>query len=158
MPLAWASVPPPPVADGTGAAAAHVLPQLAGGQAYPTYAAAIGALDRPALFENRVCYRLLDAELAGVPGLRFGPARYFDAVNLGHAVAHELTAAWAASGTAPDGPLRTGMAWTGLPWTGPPEPDCPDRLPWTGAPCRCAPRWVTLARCPAAVLSPPSPP
>jgi hypothetical protein len=119
VPLAWASVPPPPVADGTGAAAAHVLPQLAGGQAYPTYAAAIGALDRPALFENRVCYRLLDAELAGVPGLRFGTARYFDAVNLGHAVAHELTAAWAASGTAPDGAALDGPALDGPALDGP---------------------------------------
>jgi hypothetical protein len=106
---------------------------------YPTYTAAIEALDRPALFENRVCYRLLDAELAGPahatrdrathatdatcatqatdatqateateatqaspPALLFGPARYFDAVNLGHAVAHELTGAWAASGVPPD--------------------------------------------------------
>ena len=102
--IGWVSAPPPPAADGAGAAAAHVLPRSPAGQAYPTYAAAIEALDRPALFENRVCYRLLDAELCapdrGRPGLRFGPARYFDAVNLGHAVAHELTAAWA-SGTRP---------------------------------------------------------
>jgi hypothetical protein len=74
------------------------------GQAYPTYAAAIEALDRPALFENRVCYRLLDADLGGTdpasrPGLRFGASRYFDAVNLGAAVGHELAAACAASGT-----------------------------------------------------------
>src|SRR5260370_819407 len=55
----------PRVADGTGVAAAHVLPRSADGQVYPTYTAAIEALDRPALFENRVCYRLLDAELAG---------------------------------------------------------------------------------------------
>ena len=120
--LGWVSAPPPAAADGAGEAAAHVLPRSAAGPAYPTYAAAIEALDRPALFENRVCYRLLDAELGGAdqarpdqsrpdqsrpgpaspPRLRFGLARYFDAVNLGHAVAHELTAAWAASGTPPD--------------------------------------------------------
>jgi hypothetical protein len=100
LPLSWISAPPP-AADGTGAAAAHVLPRAPDGQPYPTYAAAIEALDRPALFENRVCYRLLDAELAGQPGLRFGPGRYFGLVNLGHAVAHELTAAWASSGTRP---------------------------------------------------------
>jgi hypothetical protein len=104
LPLGWTAAAPPP--DAAGPAAAHVLPRSAAGQEYPTYAAAINALDRPALFENRVCYRLLDAELAGQagggpPGLRFGPARYFDAVNLGHAVAHELTAAWAATGTPP---------------------------------------------------------
>ncbi len=106
VPLGWTAPPPPPVADAAGPAAAHVLPRSPAGQVYPTYAAAIDALDRPALFENRVCYRLLDAELAGQagdgqPGLRFGRARYFDAVNLGHAVAHELTAAWAATGTPP---------------------------------------------------------
>src|SRR5580698_6733888 len=67
-----------------GAAAAHVLPRTGTGPAYHTYTAAIEALDRPALFENRVCYRLLDADLGGAassgrPGLRFGPSRYFDA-------------------------------------------------------------------------------
>ena len=140
--LGWVSAPPPPAADGTGEAAAHVLPRSAAGRAYPTYAAAIEALDRPALFENRVCYRLLDAELGGAdrarpdravldearldqarpdqsrpgpaspPRLRFGLARYFDAVNLGHAVAHELTGAWASSGTPPD---RADLDWAALP-------------------------------------------
>ena len=130
--LGWVSAPPPPAAGGTGEAAAHVLPRSAAGPAYPTYAAAIEALDRPALFENRVCYRLLDAELgwadqarpdqsrpdqsrpgpASPPRLRFGLARYFDAVNLGHAVAHELTGAWASSGTPPD---RAGLEWADLP-------------------------------------------
>jgi len=86
VPLRWVSDPPPPAVAATGAAAAHVLPWPVTGQAYPTYAAAIEALDRPALFENRVCYRLLDADLDGAarssrPGLRFGPSRYFDAVN-----------------------------------------------------------------------------
>jgi hypothetical protein len=103
--LGWVSDPPPPAVEGTGAAAGHVLPRSGTSHAYPTYAAAIEALDRPALFENRVCYRRLDADLGGPagasrPGLRFGPSRYFDAVNLGGAVGHELTAAWAASGPA----------------------------------------------------------
>jgi len=160
--LGWVSAPPPPAADGTGEAAAHVLPRSPAGQAYPTYAAAIEALDRPALFENRVCYRLLDAELgapdqahadqarpdqarpdqarpdqarpdqarpdqarpdqsrpapASPPRLRFGPARYFDAVNLGHAVAHELTAAWAAAGTPPAAPPpRAALDWPAPDW------------------------------------------
>ena len=165
--LGWVSAPPPPAADGAGEAAAHVLPRSAAGRAYPTYAAAIEALDRPALFENRVCYRLLDAELGGAdrarpdrvlldearpdravldearldvarpdrarldravvdrarpdqdrpgpaspPRLRFGLARYFDALNLGHAVAHELTGAWASSGAPPD---RADLDWAALP-------------------------------------------
>jgi hypothetical protein len=118
--LGWVSAPPPAAADGAGEAAAHVLPRSPAGLAYPTYAAAIEALDRPALFENRVCYRLLDAELGGSarPGLRFGPARYFDAVNLGHAVAHELTAAWAAAETPPAAPPdRTPPDWATPDWT-----------------------------------------
>jgi hypothetical protein len=142
VPLRWVSDPPPPAVVATRAAAAHVLPWSEAGQAYPTYAAAIEALDRPALFENRVCYRLLDADLASAgrsgaakpgagrsgadrsgagrsgagrssrPGLRFGPSRYFDAVNLGAAVGHELAAAWASSGTGPglaDLPLRASV-------------------------------------------------
>jgi hypothetical protein len=98
-----------------------VLPWPVTGQAYPTYAAAIEALDRLTLFENRVCYRLLDADLDGaarssLPGLRFGPSRYFDAVNLGAAVAHELTAAW-----------------------------LPPALCLVSPRCRCGPRWVIRA-------------
>ena len=126
LPLRWSGHPPPPAVDGTLPAAAHVLPRQASGLPYPAYAAAIEALDRPALFENRACYRLLSAAVpepaspepaapdpavpepaAPEPGLCFTSARYFDAVNLGHAVAHELAAAWLA------GPERASLA--GLP-------------------------------------------
>ena len=139
--LGWVSAPPPAAADGTGEAAPTCCRDPRPGWPYPTYAAAIGALDRPALFENRFCYRLLDAELAGAgrthpgqsrpgpaspPRLRFGLARYFDAVNLGHAVAHELTGAW-------DSPGPRLTALTGV---------------WP--PCRCAPPWAIRARCRAA--------
>ena len=127
VPLSWVAGPPSPAVAATGAAAAHVLPRPVTGPDYPTYAAAIEALDRPALFENRVCYRLLDADLASVgrsgaagssrPGLRFGPSRYFDAVNLGAAVAHELTAAWTSSGPGNDlaGPDLAGPGLAALP-------------------------------------------
>jgi hypothetical protein len=145
--LGWVSAPPPAAADGAGEAAAHVLPRSPAGLAYPTYAAAIEALDRPALFENRVCYRLLDAELGGSarPGLRFGPARYFDAVNLGHAVAHELTAAWAAAETPPAAPPdRTPPDWATPDWATPvrtvPDRTVPDwAMPdWTALPLRAS--------------------
>jgi hypothetical protein len=89
--LRWDTAAPAPLADGTGPASAHVRP--AGGD-YPTYAGAIAELDPPALFENRPCYRLIRADLAGKPALDLAMTRYFDAVNLGHAVAHELAAAW----------------------------------------------------------------
>ena len=114
LPLTWQDEPPAPAIDPGGPLTRHVRPRLAsagaaadgqprdggtgggqpaGGQ-YRSYAGAVGALDRPGLFEDRVCYRLLGATLAGEPGLAFGACRYFDGVNLGHAVAHELAAAW----------------------------------------------------------------
>ena len=76
-------------------------------------------VDPPALFQNRICYRLLDASLRGPAQLSMGPARYFDAMNLGHAVAHELAAAQ-------DHGRR------------------PGRPAWLT--CRCAPRSATRAR------------
>jgi hypothetical protein len=104
--LAWAAEAPAPVADGTGPASAHVRPTRAAGDAYPSYAQAVAALDPPALFENRVCYRLLAAKLLEPPALTLSETRYFDAVSVGHAVAHELAAAWQA---APDGLTMAGL-------------------------------------------------
>ena len=108
--LGWSSRAPLPAVDATGPAAAHVLPAAPAGGRFASYTAAVAALDRPALFENRICYRLLDATLTGPTRLTFTRARYFDAVNLGHAVAHELAASWAGPGGRPvrlaDLPLR----------------------------------------------------
>ncbi|HEY2576871.1 MAG TPA: hypothetical protein VGI74_11235 [Streptosporangiaceae bacterium] len=60
-----------------------------------SYAEALAAIERPALLENRVTYRLLAADLAGPPaGLTLTRGRYFDWVNTGEAVAHELAGAW----------------------------------------------------------------
>ncbi|WP_165978404.1 transcriptional regulator, partial [Actinomadura darangshiensis] len=56
---------------------------------YRTYAEAMAALAAPKVFEDRPSYRLLDA---APPVLRLGPARYFDGVNVGESVAHELAA------------------------------------------------------------------
>ncbi len=91
--LRWSSDPPPPRTDATGAAAAHLLPQHAPGGPFASYAAAVAAVDPPALFQDRICYRLLDATLGDHPRLTMGETRYFGATNLGHAVAHELAAA-----------------------------------------------------------------
>jgi hypothetical protein len=74
---------------------------MASGERFGSYADALGALDRPAVFENRTCYRLLDVlpgvgELPGVgvaPRLVFGVGRYFDGINSGEALAHEFAAA-----------------------------------------------------------------
>src|SRR5579859_2464649 len=92
-----------------GAASEQVRPLRPGGGRYPSYADAVAALDPPELLENRPCYRLLDARLAGPPGLRVGGTSYFAGTDLGHAVAHELAAAWQRSGDAvrlADLPLR----------------------------------------------------
>jgi hypothetical protein len=91
--LHWTARPPAPRTDANAAAAAHLLPQHAPGGPFASYAAAVAVVDPPALFQNRFCYRLLDATLSGPAELTMGPARYFDAMNLGHAVAHELAAA-----------------------------------------------------------------
>jgi hypothetical protein len=105
--LRWAAPAPPPAVDGTGPGSAHVRPVRPGGGRYPTYAEAIAAIDPPALLENRACYRLLSAGLTTSPALSMADCLYFDQVNVSHAVAHELAAAWSAT----DGHVT----WDGLP-------------------------------------------
>ena len=100
LPLAWDGARPAWRADQADllaryrAASAHVRPLRPDGDRYPSYTDAVAALDRPALFENRPCYRLLDARLTAPPGLLLGPTSYFEGMELGHAVAHELAATW----------------------------------------------------------------
>ena len=87
-----------------------VRPVRPDGARYRTYTEAVAALDRPALFENRPCYRLLGARLVPAAGLRLAETSYFEGIDLGHAVAHELAAAWERSGDAvrmADLPLRS---------------------------------------------------
>ena len=75
-----------------------VRPARPDGARYRTYTEAVAALDRPALFENRPCYRLLGARLTPPAGLRLAETSYFEGIDLGHAVAHELAAASERSG------------------------------------------------------------
>ena len=92
--LAWTDTAPPGVDPG-GAASAHVRPWRRPGRRYASYAEALAAIERPGLLENRPSYRLLSASMAGgAPGLELTRGRYFDAVNTGEAVAHELARAW----------------------------------------------------------------
>ena len=70
------------------------LPAASGSPAYPSYSAAMAALDAPTVFENRPTWRLLDADLAGpTPRLVFGDGWYFDSIDTGEAAAHEHVAA-----------------------------------------------------------------
>ncbi|HEY2305879.1 MAG TPA: hypothetical protein VGI05_08375 [Streptosporangiaceae bacterium] len=115
LPVTWDGGPP--AGDGHpvwptgryGGASEQVRPLRPDGGRYASYTDAVAALDRPALFENRPCYRLLDARLAAPAALRAGETSYFKGIDLGHAVAHELAAAWQRSGDAvrmTDLPLR----------------------------------------------------
>jgi hypothetical protein len=86
--------PDGPLLDGTGPESAAVRPWLDDGRRFGSYAAALGALTRPVLFENRACYRLLGVCAApDATSLAFGPGRYFEMINTGEAAAHEYAAA-----------------------------------------------------------------
>jgi hypothetical protein len=109
--LEWAA-DPPAQAD-LAPYTSHVLPWRAPGERFGTYARAIAALDPPALFENRVCYRMLDASLLPArPRMTFSSAWFFDGLSVGHAVAHEYASRWddgAAAVTLADLPLRNAI-------------------------------------------------
>jgi hypothetical protein len=102
--LCWVDDAAPPAITGSDAVASAGLPVDVGGRRFGSYAEAIGALDRPALFENRVIYRLLDAELGDAGGGRLSltSGRYFDAIGLGEALAHEFAAATLSHGHVTD--------------------------------------------------------
>lgn len=93
----WVPAMPVPLAQLTISwreAPAWDLPPAPGDPAYPSYSAAMAALDAPTVFENRPTWRLLDADLAGpAPRLVFGDGWYFDSIDTGEAAAHEYAAA-----------------------------------------------------------------
>ena len=97
--LSWSPGRLPGQINGTEPAFATALPLSGDGTRFGSYAAALGALRRPALFEDRACYRLLEAQStpAGAK-LGFGEGRYFEVINTVEAVAHEYAAATLASG------------------------------------------------------------
>ncbi|MFD8562148.1 hypothetical protein ACFV1N_33105 [Streptosporangium canum] len=82
--LEWTDQAAPPAVTGREPEAATALPV-----GIPTYAEAMEAMERPGLFENRTCYRLLDVSW---PALSFTRGRYFDGVNVSEAAAHEFAA------------------------------------------------------------------
>ncbi|MEP7026009.1 MAG: XRE family transcriptional regulator, partial [Actinomycetota bacterium] len=84
--------------DGTGRAAAGVLPLRNARVTYSRYADALAALAPPGLYENRSCYRLLDVTASPAAAhLAFGEGRYFDLIDVSEAVAHEFAAAFLAN-------------------------------------------------------------
>ncbi len=78
-------------------AAAPLLPERPDGTRYPRYSDALRDLAAPAVFENRVTYRLTEARLIsgltpGASRLVFTRGRYFDGIDTGEAAAHEYAA------------------------------------------------------------------
>jgi hypothetical protein len=70
---------------------APLRPERPDGTRYPSYADALRELAAPAVFENRLTYRLTEADLTR-PRLTFARGRYFDGVDTGEAAAHEYAA------------------------------------------------------------------
>jgi hypothetical protein len=108
--LSWSPGRLPCQIEGTEPAFAAALPLRSDGTRFGSYAAALGALRRPALFEDRACYRLIEAQStpAGAK-LGFGQGRYFEAINTVEAVAHEYAAATLAGGAAGQPPAMTAL-------------------------------------------------
>jgi hypothetical protein len=91
--LSWQADPPRPAIAAWPESAA-VLPLGGDGHRLGSYAAALETLSRPGLFEDRSCYRLLDAQATPEGAkLGFGQGRYFDVINTCEAIAHEYAAA-----------------------------------------------------------------
>jgi hypothetical protein len=84
--------PPSPVVTGRHEETLRVRPLCDTGKHYESYHRAMRDLNRPRLFENRICYRLQDASFSpGRANLSLGYMRYFDMIDVGEALAHELT-------------------------------------------------------------------
>jgi transcriptional regulator with XRE-family HTH domain len=81
---------------------------------YDSYHRPMRDLAQPRLFENRVCYRLLDFEHdSGQADLTLGLMRYFDMIDVGESLAHEL----ARAAIDQDGQIKPHQAtWSNLPF------------------------------------------
>ena len=92
--LIWSGDQAPIAVTGTEPEAHGVLPLRATGRRFDRYTSAIRYLDKPALFENRTSYRLLDMDLSGhSSSMTFCLGTYFDKLEVPEAIAHELAAA-----------------------------------------------------------------
>jgi transcriptional regulator with XRE-family HTH domain len=80
---------------GTEPEADQVLPLRASGRRFDRYTSAIRYLDKPALFENRASYRLVDVDLRpGSARMNFCLGTYFDKLDVSEGIAHELALSW----------------------------------------------------------------
>ena len=92
--LTWADEVPPCAVTGAESESERCRPLMPHGGRYPKYCHAIRDLEPPALFENRVSYRLLDLTCDDKGHEQtYGFTTYFDMVDVCEAAAHELAAA-----------------------------------------------------------------
>jgi transcriptional regulator with XRE-family HTH domain len=119
--LRWQEHTPRPAVNGTERETRPVRPLFTASRDYTHYHRAIRDLARPRLFENRLCYRLLDVAPDDVGkgtarlnlDLTLGEMCYFDMIDVGEALAHE--AALAAYGD--NGRMNAaGVSWENLPF------------------------------------------
>jgi hypothetical protein len=87
--LAYAPDAPEPQLDGTESETSHVRPFITLARRFQRYTQAVRDLEHPKLFENKMCWRLLEVDWSDGGHLVFGPARYFAGVDINEAVAHE---------------------------------------------------------------------
>jgi hypothetical protein len=93
--LEWLSDAAPPKIVGSEPSSAPYRPHGPTGERYGRYSQAIRALASPALFENRVSYRLLDLGWTSSGGrMSYGYTTYFDMVDVCEPLAHEIAAGW----------------------------------------------------------------
>ncbi|MFE3442621.1 hypothetical protein ACFXNW_06300 [Nocardia sp. NPDC059180] len=89
-----------------------ILPMGRHGRRYALYSEAMGDFARPALFDNRVSYRLVNLEMGsdGRTKMQFTTCRYFEMLNIAEPLAHELSNAVASIGT-----VQHARIWRQLP-------------------------------------------
>jgi len=106
----------PPLVTGRHEETRPLRPLVAPGRHYDKYHRAMRDLDRPRLFDNRLCYRLLGLDWPGLTvqdGVTVGYMRYFDMIDVGEALAHEI----ALASINRDGNLRADRcSWDRLPF------------------------------------------
>jgi hypothetical protein len=105
--LHWDPKPAQPTITGEEAEAAVTLPLRTPGQVFDRYTSAIQSINPPALFENRLSYRLTRVAWGNGSGeMTFGPSTYFDKLNVSEPLSHESTAA----------AMAGQLAWPNLPF------------------------------------------
>ncbi|TDB85671.1 transcriptional regulator [Actinomadura sp. KC216] len=94
--LKWREIAPPLSVTGQHAETARLRPLVAPNRQYTRYHRAMRDLDRPRLFENRLCYRLLSVDAGASDSdkrltldMTLGNMCYFDMIDVGEALAHE---------------------------------------------------------------------